>query len=54
MKKLPSANIKIDRLTQFLQGKVVSSDHTDCLIIEKILAYTEGESDASLPALSSK
>lgn len=54
VKKDPTPMSKISRITEFLQSKIKSTRHEDCLIIEKILNYSEVEADLTLPALSSK
>ncbi len=54
VKKAPTPTSKIFKITEFLQSKIKSALNEDCLIIEKILNYSEVEEDHTLPALSSK
>ena len=54
VKKISAPNAKITKITEFLLAKTTSPNHEDCLIVERILGYSDAESDGSLPSLSPK
>lgn len=54
VKKTSSTNDKVSKIIDFAQQKLKSSHHEECLIVEKILSYSEVEADAAVPALTPK
>ena len=54
VKKISQPSLKVNKIIDYLKQKAVSPRHEDCLIVERILAYSDADSDESLPALSPK
>jgi hypothetical protein len=54
LKKVSTPNAKIAKISEYLLTKTTSARHEDCLIVEKILFYSDSNNDGSIPSLSPK